>query len=59
MFSTVINHPAVRASTSAGVLVAVCALIGADRFPWAFAGVGAGWLAITTVSLRAAVRSAR
>lgn len=59
MFHEVITDRAVQASASAGVILAVCAMLAADRFPAAFAILGAVWAGLTVAALVRAARTVR
>jgi hypothetical protein len=53
----ILKHRSVQASAAAAVTIGVAASIGADRFPAAFAAIGALWAVCTVLAVRQATRA--
>lgn len=53
----IIKHRSVQASAAAAVTIAVCASIGAGRYPAAFAALGLIWAVSTALAIRQATRT--
>ncbi len=56
---SILTAPAVLASASAGVVLALAATVAADRWPLAFAGLAVAWAALTARAVLDARREAR
>ena len=56
---SILTAPAVLASASAGVVLALAAIVAADRWPLAFAGLAVVWAALTARAVLDARRAAR
>ncbi|MEZ2373134.1 hypothetical protein [Arthrobacter sp. RCC_34] len=55
----ILKSKAVQASAAAGVVIAICASVGAAKLPVVFAVIGAVWLVASAVAVVNAARSAR
>jgi|GEM_PF-3715277 len=55
----ILKSKAVQTSAAIGVVIAICASIGAARLPVVFAVIGVLWLAATVVAVVTAARSTR
>ena len=55
----ILKSKAVQASAAVGVVIAICASIGAAKLPVLFAVLGGLWLVATVVAVVNAARAAR
>lgn len=55
----ILKSKAVQASAAVGVVIAICASVGAAKLPVVFAVIGVVWLVATVVAVVNAARSAR
>jgi len=48
---------AITTSAVVGMVIALCALVGARSYPWVFAAFGAGWVVVSAIYIWNARRS--